>query len=421
MPHSNKRMLMVAAAFAVILVATAAGWLFTQLDRAQASLQATEAQLQQESASLTDTRNDLRSTITLLNDTLSALTQTKGALVEERLTRNQLQQDKAALTADKAILLQEKAALTISLDTATANNVILAADLAAALATNVSLTTDLAAAETHTTQLTADLTAAEVRETGLAVALQSAHDRNLVLTNTNIQLRADYQTLETMAGTVDQLRQQTENLETEIADLEERRKPLILGPRNTAVREFACTGSMEPAITCLDKATWLYDYDAADIVPGTTISFRETACDKGSPREPFQIRIGTRYIAHRVLDVRVVNDELQFWPKGDNNYAPDGCWVPASGVRGYLIELHQGVVPENATLRAGFNAARTNYLELRIAHGCPRNPAHTCYLQSPSFEIVSAAYYGYECWLTNVLTSQYPGHIPNSNCPPPST
>ena len=175
---------------------------------------------------------------------------------------------------------------------------------------------------------------------------------------------------------------------------------------------------MEPKLTCLDSATWLEDFRPQDIVVGATISFQGRACSSDFPS-------GVR-IAHRVLDIRVVNGVYEYWPQGDANERPDGCWVPQTAVNGYIIEIHKNTRPENAMLRDNVNAARAAYVtardahyDLRQANGCQRDRG-TCYVDTDaqlatlnaSRQRAVQAFDHYQCWLRNARASEYPGHIP---------
>lgn len=144
--------------------------------------------------------------------------------------------------------------------------------------------------------------------------------------------------LERLQANIETARTEISTLHEEIALLRSEREPLIVESyRNT----FACTGSMEPAISCLDSATWLTNFTPEEIVIGSVISFTPPDdCDISAPQ-----------VAHRVIEVRVKSGAYEYRPKGDSNPSDDGCWVPSNRVNGYIIDLHQGTNPENAALR----------------------------------------------------------------------
>ena len=129
-------------------------------------------------------------------------------------------------------------------------------------------------------------------------------------------------------------------------------------PQGTARRAGGtCTGSMAPALTCVDEATYRTAFDPADIEPGHIISFQ--------PGCPSDDGGDDRSVAHRVMEVRVEQGRYSYWPKGDARREADGCWVPAENVNGYLIAIHQDVRPENMELRD----------EVAAAAGCVQRPA----------------------------------------------
>ena len=163
---------------------------------------------------------------------------------------------------------------------------------------------------------------------------------------------------------------------------------------------------MEPKLTCLDTATWLNDFEPEDIVVGATISFQGSACWSDAPTHS--------RTAHRVMDLRVTNGVHYYWPQGDANSGPDGCWVPESSVKGYMIEIHKDTRPANATLRNNVNAAKDAYVAARVRYGCSSNLRRTCYASGSAYDAIVQAYNYWDCWYENALNSEYPGHIPHS-------
>ena len=385
-----------------ILVTSGVGYILSELGRTNMTLQRTEATLRATHATLLETQATLATTQThlqdrtaILNETKVALSQTTSEFVAERTVRNQLQLDKSGLQADKD-------ALTASLHTATRENATLTADLASAVSLQLELRTDLKNTEAE-----------------------------------KADIEAQHQRLQLTAGTIVKLETKTRDLQSEIAELEDRRRPLILASNNVVRSGFLCTGSMEPTITCLDEATWLPNVRPEDIAVGTTITF-DPSC-----REDDANGRGT---AHRVIDIRVEGGIYYYWPKGDGNHEPDGCWVPHTNVEGYVIEIHKDVRPANAVLRERVNAAsatydtartaleaaRGAYLDLiesycghRIPAQCRLAPgsyaraiaAHDKYLRVSSYYSTAATLW--KCWIRNARESEYPGHIPYLCGPPP--
>ena len=226
-------------------------------------------------------------------------------------------------------------------------------------------------------------------------------------------LTGQFEELQTQAGTAEGLRGEIRMLRQEILELEEARKPLILGVDAKGRGGFACTGSMEPVVTCLDEATWLEDFRPEDITVGATISFHPGCFDAGEGR-------GT---AHRVEAVEVRDGVHYYWPKGDNNLEADGCWVPEQNVRGYIVEMHRNVRPENAELREHVNEAIDGWKDAVAAYFalydryCERG--QRCTVPSSIFVRLKALERAWDtaqdhlvCWQNSAKASQYPGHIP---------
>ena len=339
-------------------------------------------------------RDRLRVEVHDLSEQNRTLAHEKSVLTQEY---NHLQGAHEQLTADHQELGAQHEALLVVRQDLQDRNETLATELGDANAQVATLSTEKLNLETLFGDLRQD-----------HVELQSSYQ----------DLDAEHTALTEAAGTVETLEEEAGALRTEIAELEERRKPLILISEETGW--FACTGSMEPKLTCLDSATWLEDFRPQDIVVGATISFQGRACSSDYPR-------GIR-IAHRVLDIRVVNGVYEYWPQGDANERPDGCWVPHTAVNGYIIQIHKNTRPENAVLRDGVNAARADYLaarddyyDLRQSHGCQRDRG-TCYVDTDAAlnALIAArqravqAHDYYECWYRNARDSEYPGHIPYS-------
>ena len=116
-------------------------------------------------------------------------------------------------------------------------------------------------------------------------------------------------------------------------------------PRTLAVYPF-CTGSMEPAITCLDVVTLSTDVQAEDIAVGDIISFSSPSCDMA-------------LTLHRVVEVVEEDGEVFFDTKGDDSPMPDGCRIRVDEIEGYVIDVERNVRPENAALRKSVNSARS--------------------------------------------------------------
>ena len=225
----------------------------------------------------------------------------------------------------------------------------------------------------------------------------------------NQSLTQLYETYRSKHGTLNQLNSRIDSLRAEISRLEEQRKPLLVESFRTT---FRCTGSMEPKITCLDSATLLKNFLPQDITSGTVVSFRPTAaCEPTGSR-----------VLHRVVKTKVEKGIYYYWPKGDNNSVPDGCWVPESSVYGYVIELHKNTHLQNAELRNSVNSADAAaerawdaYQSRRASYGCS-NPNRVCTVSSTSrfnelsrlrAEYIAASAY-HQCWVQAAKNAWYP-------------
>lgn len=361
-----------------------------------------------------------------LDDATASLQEATQDLGWQEATNAALEQTNDTLRADKA-------RLEGYLDNALERNSVLAAE-------KVAVQSDVIAAADRYGRLEAEhaeLTTAHDDLAGQHDALKSDYGD---LAARHGDLTRQYQELEGMAG-------RASELEERIAALEVQLEPLVVAVNSKKRDWFRCTGSMEPAITCLDSATWVAPADPADIVVGTTISF-DPNC--------FEENVDGRRTAHRVAATKVVNGVTYYWPKGDANERADGCWVPYSNVAGYLVELHRGTHPENAALRDQVNASRAAVdaadavadearavmrtagadYDALIAELCGEGVrTDSCQLTTEgntlavasyaryltAFDAYGAAYAAYEaaydrwqCWYNNALLSESPGHVPHA-------
>ena len=331
-----------------------------------------------------------------------------------KATLQTTESDLAREEADNAALRTEKVGLEGSLEDASAQN-------AALTQANAGLAQDKAVTEANLADtldaidewsVAYEASQGELLESRTAYnELEDARDTLLTqhqsLTTKHRRLLDQYDELEGEVGTLEQLAGRITALEGEIRELEAKRRPLILAVDR---RGFACTGSMEPKITCLDEATYLENPRPEEIAVGATIYFNPSCWeDEGGP--------DSRGAVHRVMDIKVENGTFFYWPKGDANEEADGCWVPFDHVQGYIIEIHKDVRPENAKLRdrvndaskkeaeawAALQAAEERLDELRAAYlaiierycGPGVKPAD-CSLASPEYDIAIRAYRAYE-------------------------
>ena len=167
----------------------------------------------------------------------------------------------------------------------------------------------------------------------------------------------------------------------------------------------SCTGSMAPAMTCVDEATFRTVFSPEDIKPGHIITFQPGCPGEGG---------GTRPVAHRVMEVRQDEGGYSYWPKGDAKREADGCWIPAELVQGYVIEVHRDVRPENTELRDEVAAARAALTAIMDRYCGVGVGADDCQLETPAQhdEIVAVRERAL-CWHGVALAAEYDGHIPS--------
>ena len=222
------------------------------------------------------------------------------------------------------------------------------------------------------------------------------------------------------------LRAEISEMETEIEGLKKKREPLMLAPDGTTGLAFACTGSMEPAITCLDSGTGITDIRPEDIVVGAIIWF---TCypDSGQDARPI-------HAIHRVVEVKIEDGVHYYRAKGDANSYVDKCWIPESGVHGYLTAIERNTRPEHAALRDGVNGARVAFRRSIEAYGdvieqaCGHRDAANCAIGDAQLYAEALAAHArhieafdiFNCWLDNARKSERAGHIPHE-CPKSGT
>jgi hypothetical protein len=251
------------------------------------------------------------------------------------------------LTAEQQLLdkIAENESLTIELQSTTQQLTIRTSE-------NTTLETSLQAIRGQLTSEIAENDTLMAENTTLTSKLESTTEQLMRLTEDNQALFAEVGQLnevrderDALVAQLDTLNSQLSDLQGEITTLELRRAPLIVEPYTGG---FACTGSMEPKITCLDTATWLSNFEPESVVVGAVISFTPTA----------ECRMSVGPIGHRVMAIKMVSGIYYYWPKGDASSEFDNCWIPDTNVNGYIIELHKNTNPENAPLRDKVNSAK---------------------------------------------------------------
>ena len=113
----------------------------------------------------------------------------------------------------------------------------------------------------------------------------------------------------------------------------------------------ACTGSMEPTITCLDTVyAWRGNVPEEDLRVGMMVDVENV---EGN-RVPY---------VHRIIDLR----PGEVLTKGDG-FPDDDGWVPVTRIRGYVVSIEKNTRPYNAEMRDYVNTARTAYIAAEAAY-----------------------------------------------------
>ena len=380
----------------VAVAVVVAGYLFLMLDQANADLLETTASLQETTADLQETTIELE--------------------IRKALNVN-LESENSALLSQKEGLESARSALEVSLGDALSESAGLQVDLRVANAQAQEQEARYERLSSERDDLAAQHEDLGFRHSDLQVQYEKLGLQRDDLAAQFEDLGFRHSDLQLAVGTVDDLRTKASALRDEIEELEEWRRPLILALDSAATSGFKCTGSMEPTITCLDRATFLTNFRPEDIVVGATISFNPNCWEDGA---------SGRRTAHRVADIELRGGIYHYWPKGDASDEPDGCWIPQTSVRGYIIEIHKNAVPENAELRDQVNAARAAFVAAREAYRdllegyCGSRDPDGCYLDPRPYAEVDEAYERaleaqehWRCWYENAGKSEYPGHIPH--------
>ena len=370
-------------AFVVLIVGAGVGFLFLELNKTNIALSAANTDIRELEGQVTGKEAEIEN----LSDFITEAREINAELIA---SVEELQGTLAITQANYDIALTSERSLNEQLSTANASIDVLTRE-------KLDIESRSASIEAQNTTLSRDLS----------------------------ELRTDYRELTAANGDLARVRSREaatqsriDSLESEIEQLQEQRRPLILPFGAVTTSGFLCTGSMYPAITCMDEGTWLNDFNPEDIIVGATISFNPNCWEE----EPDEIST-----AHRVKEIKVEDGIYYFWPRGDNNREDDGCWVPEDNVSRYLTGLVKDVRPENAHLqsqvldsRVAWLLAEETYENLLLTY-CGHTDASNCSLYGNEYDVVIDAYYKlrdayrlYECWVQSAKDSNYPGHIPNS-------
>ena len=251
--------------------------------------------------------------------------------------------------------------------------------------------------------LSGELTAARTENGTLMGDLETANAEKETLRVDLARVRHELNRLSNAVGGLERVKEERDELNEEIERLKEMRQPLLLDAETSG---FACTGSMEPKITCLDSAEFLNNFKPEDIVVGTIISFTEPPeCNPSGDDS---------YISHRVIEVKVENGKYYFKTKGDANEHADECWIPEDLVDSYMIGLEKNTHPENESLRSKVNNAKDAMLEAEaiyydthlkycrvpVGNPCPASDSQFQELMR-LYDIWGTRIDDYNCWLEN--------------------
>ena len=102
---------------------------------------------------------------------------------------------------------------------------------------------------------------------------------------------------------------------------------------NVSTLSVACSGSMEPTLSCDDEIDIWIRPDVTEIRIGDIVLY-ETRCPEWLPDRSL--------VMHRVVSRMIRGGEHFFILRGDANITDDPCLVKANQIQGYVIEIHEG-------------------------------------------------------------------------------
>ena len=121
---------------------------------------------------------------------------------------------------------------------------------------------------------------------------------------------------------------------------------------------FACTGSMRPSIDCGDEGVFLKPPFPGPLMVGDVISFTlDASCPQYQNHDISK--------AHRIVSVRFEDGTSYYTTRGDAALNPDSCEVTPERIDGKLVELHQGVRPQDIIDVSEYDYAKVRLLELK--------------------------------------------------------
>ena len=139
------------------------------------------------------------------------------------------------------------------------------------------------------------------------------------------QLEVDIQSLEgtvaSLEGTVASLRAEKVSLEDAIA--------IIPRPYN---QHILCSGSMEPAMTCLDRVALRDVSDDMDLAVGNVVTFESHNCYFG---------IAVCPTIHRIVAIAEGTGGTYYLTKGDNNLGDDDIWLSRADLAEAVVGIEK--------------------------------------------------------------------------------
>ena len=197
----------------------------------------------------------------------------------------------------------------------------------------------------------------ELSDTQIALRLKindvsrlSAENEDLRGADYELKRRQDIQT------SYDELLLQKRELVDEIEALENEVRVLKGGlatldplPEISGELNLACTGSMEPTISCGDSVLMLRNWRSNPLIMGY-IPVGSIVVFRVPPSCP-SLDAGSS-VVHRVIknvyDGTI--DGQTFYTKGDANQHPDNCRLVPSDIEGYVVAIHKAANPGEGSL-----------------------------------------------------------------------
>ena len=121
---------------------------------------------------------------------------------------------------------------------------------------------------------------------------------------------------------------------------------------------FACTGSMRPTIDCGDEGVFLRPPFQEPLKAGDIISFSPDLSCRYYKNQTFSK-------AHRIISIRTENGFDYYTTKGDATKNADLCEITADQIDGKLVEIRQGVRPQDILDTAAYDLTKESVNRLK--------------------------------------------------------